>query len=833
MRTLVALIFCLVTSVAPLQAAESVAISPAELEFFETKIRPVLVEHCYSCHSAEAAKQGKLKAGLQLDTRAGLFAGGESGPAILVGKPSESLLIQALRYEGYEMPPEGRLPDDVIANFERWVKTGATDPRVGQVATVKRGLTIEEGRKFWSQQPIRRQALPQVRDAAWSAGPIDRFILSRQESAGIRPVRDADPHVLVRRIYFDLIGLPPTPDEVDTFVADPSPKAVAALVDRLLASTHFGERWARPWLDAARFAESNGKDRNVVWHHAWRYRNWVIDAFNRDLPYDEFLRDQIAGDLRGGATATQRSKRLVAVGFLSFGPKALAETKSDLFRMDLIDEQIDVIGKSILGLSIACARCHDHKFDPIPTLDYYALAGILGSTQPLYGVGPRGIKGLHDSDWALLGEPSAESIAAAREHHETLKIRTQERNDARSDRYRVVRRRTDRKQQSTKPGADRAQLEAEIAEMDRVIADWDVKVKALEEDVRRLEAEFPPQPEWAMSAREADKPADVRVHVRGDVTHLGDVAPRGILQVVATSQSRPIAADESGRVQFAEWLVDSKNPLTPRVAVNRIWQQLFGRGLVSTPDDFGVNGSRPTHPELLDDLAARFVADGWSVKRLIREIVLSRTYRLSNVNDARNQEIDPDNLLLWRHTPRRWEAELFRDAVLAVAGQLDVAPPQRSAVGELPPFSVPEFNSQFALKPEQMEHRHRSIYLPVVRGQVPESLRLFDFADPSMPTARRDETVVPAQASYLLNSPWMIEQAGHLSARVAASGEDDGKRLDHLYLLALGRVPTAEERRRVLNFIADAASSDEAARREAWISVCQSLLACTEFRYSL
>lgn len=807
--------------------------SAAELKFFETKIRPVLVEHCYVCHSAKAAKQGKLKAGLQLDTRAGLLTGGDSGPAVVPGKADESLLLQALRYDGVEMPPEGPLSEEVVADFKRWIATGAADPRDGQIAGVRRGLTIEEGRKFWSQQPIRRHDAPPVRDPDWCAGPIDRFVLARQEAAGIRPVPDADPHTLIRRLYFDLTGLPPTPEEVDAFVADPSPQAIEVLVDRLLASPRFGERWARPWLDAVRFAESNGKDRNIVWHHAWRYRNWVIDAFNRDLPYDEFVRDQIAGDLRGGTTAEERSQRLVAVGFLALGPKALAELKRDVFRMDVIDEQIDVLGKSMLGLSIACARCHDHKFDPIPTLDYYALAGIFGSTQLLYGVGPRGIKGLHDSDWAVVGDSAPELVAAAREHHETLKARTQERNDARSARYRVVRNRNDKKLQLSKPGADRKTIEAELADMERVIADWDVKIKAMEDDVRKLESEFPPQPELAMSARDAAKPADVRIHIRGDVRNLGDVAPRGVLQVV-TTPANSVSRQESGRLQLADWLVAPTNPLTPRVAVNRVWQQLFGRGLVSTPDDFGVNGARPSHPELLDDLAARFVADGWSIKRLIREIVLSRTYRLASATSPKNDELDPDDVLLWRHMPRRWEAEAFRDAVLSVAGRLDLSRPARSLVGDLPPFLAPEFNSQLAFTPEQMEHRSRSVYLPVVRGNLPELLRAFDAADPSMATARRDETIVPSQASYLLNSPWMIEQAGYLADRIAAeTASDDDARLDRLYRLTLGRRPTPNEQRRVRAFLEELKPADQAARREAWVTICQTILAGTEFRYSL
>lgn len=858
---------CCATSVGgvPLHAAPSEA---EESAFFESKIRPVLVDRCYACHSAEAAKAGKLKGGLQLDSRAGLLAGGDSGPAIVPKRPRESLLLDALKFDGLEMPPEGRLPEAVVADFTRWIERGAFDPRDAAPATVRRGLSLDEGRRFWSFRPIVAHAPPEVRNAAWPLTPIDRFILAAQEAAGLTPVADAEPRTLIRRLYFDLIGLPPSPEEVEEFVAacrtagerstvsrstaartksnsvdepDASDPYVA-LVDRLLASPHFGERWGRHWLDAARFAESNGKDRNMVWHHAWRYRDWVIDAFNCDLPYDEFVRDQIAGDLRGGATVEERDRRRTAVGFLALGPKALAETKRDLFRMDLIDEQLDVVGKSMLGLSIACARCHDHKFDPIPTSDYYALAGILRSTDALYGDGPRGIKGLHDSGWAVLGEPAAEVVAAANEHAERLKLKTQERNDGRSSRYRIVRRRADSKLQLAKPGADVAAIEAEMKLQDEQIAEWDAKIKLLEEEVKRLETEFPPQPLRAMSARDAEKPTDVAIHVRGDVQNLGDRVPRGVLQVVDAVAVRPIAAGESGRLQWADWLADRAHPLTPRVAVNRIWLHLFGRGLVSTPEDFGVNGARPSHPELLDYLAARFTADGWSTKRLLRTLVLSRTYRLSSVVDRRNQELDPDDVRLWRHAPRRWEAEAYRDAVLSVAGRLDLQPPSRSYLGDLPLYEYPEFVSTKVVQPEALEHSRRSIYLSIIRGNLPETLRLFDMADPSVSTAQRDETIVPAQASFLMNSTWLIAQAEALADRLAhdvgnvsdvGSVESvDAARLDRLYALALGRRPTETERRRAAEFISRAAATD-AARRAAWVSLCQALLACTEFRYSL
>jgi len=720
-------------------------------------------------------------------------------------------------------------------------------------AEAPRRLTLENAGSFWAFQPVKSAPVPAVKDAAWPRSSVDRFVLAKLQEQRLKPVPDADPRTLIRRLHHDLTGLPPTPEEVEAFARDCGAgaqdsafrvphSALAPLVDRLLASPHFGERWGRHWLDLARYAESNGKARNMTWHHAWRYRDWVIGAFNRDLPYDQFIREQVAGDLLPGSGA-ERDARIVATGFLALGAKALEETKRELFRMDVIDEQIEVIGRAFLGLSIACARCHDHKFDPVPTRDYYALAGILRSTQPLYGRGPMGIKCVNDSDLQPIGTDAPALAPKAAEHLQDLATRVQERNDARSSRYRIVRNVADAKTQLKKPGADAVKIEADIAKMEAVIKEWDAKIKTLETTVLNLETNFPPQPAFALAAREAAKPEDSRIHIRGTIENLGEVVPRGLPQVIQVPGLAPIAPRESGRRQLADWLAHPANPLTARVAVNRVWQHLFGRGLVSTPDDFGLNGARPSHPELLDHLAAQFVADGWSTKKLIRSLVLSRVYQLGSAVDAANQERDPDNVFLWRKRPRALEAEVFHDAVLAVSGQLDPRPRAGSMVADLPLFKAHElfsFNPQ--LVETQMVHAHRAVYLPVVRGVLPEVLKLFDFAEPSMALGARDETVVPAQASFLMNSPWLLAQARHLaSAVLAGASAGDAEPLERLFRRVLSRPPTAAERERFLNYLTQpeplspapkSPPTAEQARLEQWTSLAQVLLASAEFRFS-
>jgi len=832
----------------PFQNPANGADSPEATAFFEKTIRPALVKHCYECHSGKAAAAGELGGGLQLDNRAGIRRGGDSGAAVVPGNPEQSLLLAALRHErGLEMPPESEpLSDAVIADFEKWIVDGAADPRDGTPVTT--GVDFETARQHWSLLPVTDPALPSLTNTGWPRRDLDHFILARLESETLTPVGDAAQRVLLRRLFFDLIGLPPTPEELSRLEAS----TVEDVVDELLASPHFGERWGRHWLDIARYAESNGRARNMAWHHAWRYRDWVIDALNADLPFDEFLTQQIAGDLLPAETREQRDRQIIATGYLALGPKSLEERKRELFRMDVIDEQIDVICRGVLGLSVSCARCHDHKFDPVPTADYYALAGILRSTDTLYGIGPMGIKGVNDADLAVIG-PDARTLAApAAEHLKAVQKKTQERNTARSDRYRVVRNVADRKRQLDKPGADTPALEADIARMDAEIADWDERIKALDAELAELVDNPPPQPQFAMGARDAQQIEDCRIRIRGEPENYGDTVPRGVLRMIEVSNLPGISTGESGRLQLARWLTSRENPLTARVFVNRVWLHLFGRGLVTTPDDFGVTGSRPSHPELLDHLASQFMQSGWSIKQLVREIVLSRTYQLASTPSADGLKRDPDNVLLWRMPVRRLEVEPFRDALLAVSGKLDRQRPDGSVVQQIGVFSDYEFNFKVKLTPEMTTSNHRSIYLPVVRGALPEMLQLFDFADPNSLIGQRDQTTVPSQALFLMNSPTIIDLAAATADRLLADKQlEDAARLDLLYQLALARSPTDDERDAVLGYVQTTGrsakvsadlivgseqptpenSTADATRREAWVSVCQTLLASSEFRH--
>ncbi len=817
-----------------------------ETDFFESKIRPVLVEHCYDCHSADAAKAGKLKAGLLLDSRDGILLGGDSGTALVAGQPKQSLLIRSIMHgDGApEMPPKGKLPQAVIDNFVTWVERGATDPRAGTPTKPKTGMSLEDGRKFWSLLPPQPNEPPSVNDSPWNRSAIDRYVRAGLESSSLQPAAAADSATWLRRVFFDSIGLPPTIEQVAAFEADPSDEARAKIVESLLTSQHFGERWGRHWLDSVRYADSNGRDRNVFWYYAWRYRDYVIAAFNQDKPFDQFIREQIAGDLLLYESSQQRDQLRIATGFLALGSKAFEEQKSEVFRMDVIDEQIEVIGRSILGLSIGCARCHDHKFDPIPTRDYYAIAGILRSTQPLYGYGPKGIKATnhHHSELYAIGPLADSRSDEGLRYIERLNELTLVQNTARSDRYRVVRRVADAKLQLAKPDADKSKLLADIAKMEAEIKEWDLVVRAAEDDLQCAMDSPPSMPDWAMGARERGTVEDCRVHIRGDTLNLGEFVRRGTLQVLPNSLE-PMPELHSGRLELANWLVDRTNPLTARVYVNRVWQHLFGRGLVATPDDFGVNGSTPSHPGLLDYLAVRFMDQGWSTKRLLMEILLSRTYAASSQAHEANQLRDPDNVYLWRMPPRRLEAEVLHDSILVAAGQLDFSVPDRptSVFAKLYPWRDVEyrnFSPEFA--PEKIEHAYRGVYLPVVRGVLPPIFQLFDFAAPDRPIAMRDQSTVPAQSLFLMNNEWIIQQSRLLATAILQKDfTDDSTRVQYLFRLVFARQPRHTEVAEALEYLqADdgppgtgQSHSPTQAQFERWTSLCQAIFASAEFRY--
>jgi hypothetical protein len=823
-----------------------------QLRFFETSIRPVLVERCEGCHSAEAQQKGKLKAGFFADSRKGLLEGGDSGPALVVGKPAESLLLRAMQHESKDiaMPPkEEKLPKSVLEDFARWIADGAMDPRepVAGATAKKRGLSLEQGRAFWSMRPPVRPAVPAVGDGAWALSDVDRFLLAAMEREGLRPAAEAPAEALLRRVYLDVTGLAPSAEAVASFRMED----LEAEVDRLLKSDAFGERWGRHWLDVARYAESNGKDRNVIFHHAWRYRDYVFDAFASDMPFDVFLREQVAGDLLADAQPERRDPLRVATGFLALGSKAYEETKPEVFRMDVIDEQIEVLGRGVLGLSVACARCHDHKFEAIPTADYYALAGVLRSTALLYGYGPRGIKAtaFHHTGLHAVGAEAAAREAQGLAYLRRLDEETLAMHTARSDRYRLQRRVPDAKRKlETAAGEERTRAECELEALNREIDEWHGKVGLLEKSVAELQDSAPPMPGWAMGARERETPEDCRIHIRGETTLLGEKVPRGFLRVLDAPRVSAPGPGNSGRLELAEWLTHRDNPLTARVYVNRIWSHLFGRGLVTTPDDFGVTGAAPSHPELLDHLAVEFMEHGWSTKWLVRTLVLSRAYRMDSVGAAGSRERDPDNRWVARMRPRAADAEVIHDSMLAAAGWLERLRPREPFFAAFHAYRDAELSSfkPFVTKADMLS-THRAVYLPVIRGALPEVLDLFEFASPDRPVAERNGSILPTQALYLMNNPRVAELAAATARRSAGEGdrsEGSAGRVRWLFRTVLGRTPSIQEVGRVLGFVgarSDAGggaaggegASGAGARQgeeERWGDFCQMLFASVEHR---
>ena len=687
----------------------------------------------------------------------------------------------------------------------------------------------------WSFQPVRPEAPPPVADTDWPRGDVDRFILARLEAADLAPLAEADDETLIRRLYFNLIGLPPSPEQLEHHRGQP----IATIVDALLASPRFGEKWARHWLDLARYAETNGRDRNVVLSHAWRYRDWVIEALNRDLPYDRFVREQIAGDLETEASDSQ----IVATGFLTLGPKAFQEVSREKFMMDLVDEQIDVMSRSLLGLTIACARCHDHKFDPIPQKDYYSLAGILLSSETLHGPGPLYFQNhQHNMPVVPIGPDRDRLDPGVQEWRGLIYEKTVKAMKLRSAGYKIRRLVTGslRERGLEKPDDD-PELLAKHRESEAMYAE----AEQLLEERDALWAQVPPKPAYAMAMREAEKPEDCRIRVRGVFDDRGELAPRGQLSLPGFPALAEVETGESGRRQLAAWLTAPENPLTARVFVNRVWHQLFGRGLVRTVDNFGVTGEAPSHPELLDFLADRFMhEDGWSVKKLIRRIVTSRTWALESAGATKAHiRIDPANTLLWRANLRRLDVESFRDAVLTVGGQLACQPPAGgSLLAEV--FLGKEYGKASANRVNFDEaiadFRHRTVYLPIVRNEVPELLKLFDFTDPNAVTGARNARTIPSQALYLMNSPFIEAQSEAAARRlIATRPAGDAGAIDRAFLwISATTTPSESARQSIESYLdvrrselIEAGTTADAAEMEAWTDVFQTLFSGPEFRF--
>jgi mono/diheme cytochrome c family protein len=860
-------------------------------EFFEMHVRPILAKHCYSCHTQ--TRMG----GLQLDTRDHAFAGGKDGAVIVPGEPAKSLLFRAVSYtEERKMPPTAKLKDEEIAAIKTWIDAGAVWPEDKAVTSSKGEYVItKEQRAFWSFQPVKMPGLPPVKNGQWAKSPIDRFILAALEAKNLAPVKPADKRTLIRRVTLDLIGLPPTPEEVDNFLKDSSPDAYAKVVDRLLASPHYGERWARYWLDIARYSDDQQQSGfEVPYPEAYRYRDWVIQAFNDDLPYDQFIKAQLAGDQM---PCTERAKCVAGLGMYALSPAFEGE-----------EDRVDVTSRGFLGLTVACAQCHDHKFDPIPTKDYYALLGIFTSTRldeyPLATAEvvkaykeqkakledrKAQLKELLDGESAVIEQVLAKQTAdylmatkggAAAGLDELVLARwkkymadqdkpypflkqwfaTGSREAAAEFQNRVVAVLREKKQADEKNrillGFNLKQMKEAILvslERNRFILWHDLfgegstnqadglsakagflrfsekeiarflsplvkaSVDSLRAEITGIEKALPQQYPFLQVIRDGDKPHDEQIRIRGSIDNLGDVAPRRFLSVLSNADSKRFSKG-SGRLELAEAIASPSNPLTSRVMVNRIWQHHFGQGIVRTPSNFGQMGERPSHPELLDYLASRFVENGWSMKKLHREILLSATYQLSTEYSEKNFAVDAGNQLLWRANRHRMDIEALRDSLLFVGGGLDLTPGG-------PPEGL-KFARQLSQQKQRgranavvnEDDRRRAVYNFVSRRKLDPVLSLFDFPNPNSTSEQRIETNVPLQRLFFLNSELMNRQAQGLAARLKASS--DPLKIQEAYNLLYSRPATDAEVQVGLRFMAGGGT---------WQQYAQALLSSNEF----
>ena len=804
-----------------------------ENAFFEEKIRPVLIDYCYKCHSDEADEPA---GGLFLHTRKGIREGGELGPAVVPEDIDESLLISAMEYRDLEMPPDEQLDEAIIADFRKWIEMGAPDPRTDdEQESAEPMAKAEPAAAHWSLQPVANPPTPKLNDSQSAPTAIDTFVQEKIEAAGLTPAGEADPATLLRRLSFDLTGLPPTPEDLRRFTSEPTKAAYAEAVDQLLSSPQFGERWGRHWLDVVRYGESAGSSRDVLMLYSWRYRDYVIDAFNNDLPYDRFVRQQVAGDLLPHESDQERRTNLIATGVLAIGSKSL---NGGNLPLDIADDQIDIVSKAFMGLTVSCARCHDHKFDPIPTADYYAMAGIFQNAETFYGGSTRRPKTLSERlkvylplsadftarspDLAKLNRKSAQ--IAKRLKPLPNRIKTLERalpKDWKSLQQQISSK-SDADQEI--PEKTKRQLE-QYQKVKQQVVELNKQLKELDQQIAEL-----PSPEFAFGVQEKAKPRNFPIQVRGDKGSPGDIVSRGFLSCVQLPDKFEIPDRQSGRLQLAEWLTHPQHPLTARVMVNRIWQHLFGKGIVESTNNFGISGSPPTHPELLDYLAHRFVhVHEWSTKSLIREIVFTHTYQQSSDNNAEAWQMEAANSLLWRANRRRLEAEAIRDAVLVASGQLNFVRPAGSLVQQI---GEGEVGRNINTKPLEEPFPHRSIYLPIIRGLLPEILKTFDFPEPSNPASSRSITNVPTQSLFLMNSEFIRSNAAALANRITESSSATNVRLQHLWEICLSRQPTETEVAMASAFLQEwPGAAGARTGTDAWTALCHSIFASAEFRF--
>ena len=789
------------------------------VEFFEKHVRPIFVERCEACHSAA---KGKTSGGLALDTRDGWLEGGDSGPPVTPGKPDESLLIKAVRYDddGPQMPPDdhgGKLADGLVAALVDWVARGAPDPRVAQARIG--GMSPDEARGWWSFQKVQPVELPAVQNTGWPAGDIDRFVLAELEKHGLTPAAAAQRRVLLRRATFDLTGLPPTPAEVEAFVNDAAPGAFERVVNRLLASPAYGQRWARHWLDVARYADyydANPATRTASCEitEAWRYRDWVVDALNADLPFDQFVVHQIAGDLLPSPTGEEvYPAGLIATTFLSNGVWDRGDADKEKIISDMVDDNIDVVGKTFLGLTLGCARCHDHKFDPITTADYYGMAGIFYSTHILKDLGAKG------AEYTMNRVPLVPAAVVAQRQQAEQQLAAAEEAIKKFDEARKNQQAAEQAVADSVPAnngsVENAPAETNSTDHESPTAASDRERAELVAARDKLQNEMPAPLPLAIAVQEGGTagglfPAiqDVPIHIRGSYARPGEVVPRRLPTILA-GEAQPPITDGSGRRQLAAWIAAADNPLTPRVIVNRVWQWHFGAGLVRTPSNFGKLGEPATHPELLDYLAAKFVAEGWSIKQLHRQIMLSATYQQASAHSREAVEADPENRWLGRFAARRLEAEAIRDAMMFVAGGLDMT--LGGAAGD------------------DLTIARRSLYVQTARWDRSGFGTLFDAANPDASAEARTVSTVAPQALLLLNHEFVLGQARRLAERLLREAtSDDAARIAYAYQLLFARAPTAEEVAVAERVLQSAGAAEPAA---AWTDFAHVLLCSNEFVY--
>ena len=920
-------------------AGAGLAQTSAQIDLFETNARPLFASKCQGCHNA------KLKSGgLDLSSPDAIKEAASMGIFGKASEPEKSVLVRALDYESQvKMPPQGKLPAETIAAVREWVAAGAPTPATtpsagnslagtGVRPVALRGVITDADKNFWSFKPLSKAAAPAPKQKNWAIGPLDQFILVNLEKNGLLAAPQADKPTLLRRATFDLIGLPPTEKELQNFVADQSPKAFEKVVDRLLASPRYGERWGRHWLDVMRYADSTGSDEDHRYPHAWRYRDYVVKAFNDDMPYNQFVREQLAGDILAADPNSDVGYRgIVATGFLALGKKALAQKDLPLKRYDVVDDQIEVTAKSFMGLTVNCARCHDHKFDPIATKDYYQLAAIFASTLS-YAKGESGdpiqtplaepgVFEAFKAQWSAYGDlekkvskiidfdkdsknfrdAGEKQIAASMQaaHRvsgsgETLaavvaETKLDEKELTRWVNYLKDGSRPELKKWRASTDANRKDIAAEYQEDFRrsayqyeqdlswwrqaqrnfpnagkvagphptmtaekdpfFVAIWQndgplhrttteqlatlspEKLKEARELLTQIEALEKTLPAkevpMACAVKEGETEAQ-KIFVRGDYHNPGDAVERTVPSILRLSAPAPEVKTNSGRLELADWIVDTRNPLPSRVMANRIWQGHFGDGIVRTPDNFGRLGERPSNPELLDYLARTFIENGWSIKKMNRMIMLSKTYQMSAAFDEDTKSKDPENRLISHYPRQRLGIEEIRDAYLALGGDLDL-----TMGGTLDPGVGTDGETsanRISMNPEKTNRR--SIYLPLRRSNLPTLYTLFDFGDATTPDGKRSSTTVATQALFVMNSPMVIREAKSLTNSVLKQEQMGNRRMEEIYLRVLGRRPDANETDRGLTYLQSFRRKwNEIDEAKAWTSLTHALMASNEFMF--